>query len=81
MRILFLDEAIFSHTTGPSKAWSNTKDNLTVDEASFNMQPLALTMAVSIDRGVDHFDICKRSVRNEEFVNFLKDLRLLNGCQ
>ncbi len=58
MRILFLDEAIFSHTTGPTKAWSNRNETLNVDESRFNMKPLALLMAVSVDRGIDHFHLC-----------------------
>lgn len=69
---MFLDEAIFSFSTGPARAWSCNNETIEVDEATFNMKSQALIMAVSEDRGVDHFQIYPRSVANPEFVQFLE---------
>jgi hypothetical protein len=74
-RIMFLDEAIFSHTTGPSRAWAHKNDKIDIDESLFNMRTRALIMAVSIDKGVDSYRIHLRSIKNEEFIAFLKILR------
>ena len=78
MRILFLDEAIFSHSTGPTKAWAHPNEVVEIDEASFNMKTQALLMAVSIDKGVDHFRLFPRSVSTPEFVEFLEELSKYN---
>lgn len=81
VRILFLDEAIFSFRTGPSRAWASNNETIEVDEASFNGQTQALIMAVSVDRGVDHFKIVPRSVTTREYLAFLEELRQRNGDQ
>ena len=57
MRIVFLDEAIFSHTTGPARLWAHSNQVVEVDEAAFNMKTQALIMAVSVDKGVNHYRV------------------------
>lgn len=79
MRIVFLDEAIFSHTTGPARSWAHSNQVVEVDEAAFNMKTQALIMAVSVDKGVDHFRVYPRSVATAQFVEFLEELAASNG--
>lgn len=81
MRIVFLDEAIFSHSTGPTRAWSANNETIEVDEANFNMKTQALLMVVSEDRGVDHFRLYPRSVANAEYAQFLEELQEINAHQ
>jgi len=50
-----------------------------IDEAAFNMKTQALIMAVSQDKGVDHFRLYPRSVTTTEFIQFLEELSESNG--
>lgn len=77
-RVVFLDEAVFSPATGPTRAWAHNNQVLTVDESAFNMKTQALIMAVSADRGVDHFRLYPRSVQTHHFLEFLEELALTN---
>ena len=79
LRIVYLDEAIFSHSTGPARAWAHRNEVIEVDEARFNMKTQALIMAVSPDRGVDHFRLYPRSVATHQFLEFLEELSAANG--
>lgn len=80
-RLVFLDEAIFSQSTGPARAWASNNEVIEVDEACFNGQTQALIMAVSEDRGVDHFRILPRSLDTEKFIESLRELRAMNEGQ
>ena len=42
------------------------------------MKTLALIMAVSIDKGVDHFKLYPRSVCTDQFIEFLEELQAAN---
>jgi hypothetical protein len=50
-----------------------------MDEASFIMKTQALIMAVSADKGIDHYRIHSRSISTNIFVEFLEELSGLNG--
>ena len=73
-RVVFLDEAIFSQSTGPARSWAHKNEVVEVDEARFNMKTQALIMAVSTDKGVEHFRLYHRSVKTTEFIEFLEEL-------
>lgn len=81
IRVVFLDEAIFSQSTGPARAWASNNEVIEVDESCFNGKTQALIMAVSEDRGVDHFRIVPRSMDTQKFILFLQELSEKNEGQ
>ena len=75
-RILFLDEEIFSFNTFQGKAWSPLKSNIKVTERQCAVKTHALLASINIDGSMDLFDIMPRSIRNDDFSNYLKQLRM-----
>ncbi len=78
MRVIFIDETIFSFSTYQAKAWYHRNVNIEASEKLYNMKTLALIAGVSTDRGVDHFAVHPRSITRREFILFLEDLALQN---
>lgn len=75
VRIFFLDEAIFSFNTMVGKAWAHKNFNVTVTEKQVGIKAHALIAAVSAANGLEHFKIVPRSVKDDDFNQFLRELR------
>jgi len=62
MRLLFIDEAVFSFNTFNSKAWSSSKESIIVKEEKLRIKSQALIAAISEDCGLESYLIHPRSI-------------------
>ncbi len=57
VRVIFVDEAVFTFNTFQSRAWAPKKRNIEVLEKLHSYKAQSLIAGVSIDQGMDHFAI------------------------
>ena len=72
--LLYLDEAIFSFNTLTRRAWSSKHQPVEVNEELLSMPCLALLAVADAKGSIPLFRIYRRSVRQDDFVEFLDDL-------
>ena len=78
-RIIYLDETMFTRKTVADTEWALPGQNMTVDLKLLDEPTLALLSGVSKERGQEHFRIFARSVTTAKFIEWLEELRALNG--
>ena len=61
MKLIFIDEAVFSFNTFKSKAWSKANESIIVKEANLRVKSQAFIAAISEDGGLESFMIHPRS--------------------
>jgi hypothetical protein len=71
LKIIYVDEAMFTFKTMPAKTWSAPYNNLKIVESQFRMKSQALVCGISEEDGVEHFDIHRRSITVVEFKQFV----------
>ena len=76
-KILYVDEAIFSPVTMLKWTWSLPNDNVKVTDLRKKVKTQAIVAGISTDKGLESFLIKERSIKNKEFIEFLKQLREL----
>lgn len=74
LKVIYVDEAVFTFNTFERKAWSNRGTTITVPEKSLSLGTYAITTAVSRQGGLELSTTCKRSVTREQFVDFVEAL-------
>ncbi|MAJ97176.1 MAG: hypothetical protein CMI56_00990 [Parcubacteria group bacterium] len=74
-RMVYADETMFTRKTCPDKEWTRKKENMTVDMAKLAEPTLALLAGISLDKGVEHFQVFNLSVNVEKFQEWLTGLR------
>jgi transposase len=80
MKLLFLDEAVFSFNTFNTNALSPIYKSLIVKEAKLRIKAQAFIAAISEDQGLESFMIHTRSISSQQFIQFLEQLsRKFNG--
>jgi len=62
MRLLFIDEAVFSFNTFNSKAWSSSKESIIVKEEKLRIKSQAFIAAISEESGLESYLIHPRSI-------------------
>lgn len=65
MKILYIDEAVFSFNTMKSKAWSQAYSSIEVHESKMRMKAQAIVAAISEDVGFEHYLTNIRSISSE----------------
>ena len=53
MKLLFIDEGVFSFNTFNSKAWSSSNSHIIVKEANLRIKSQAFIAAISEDGGLE----------------------------
>jgi DNA/RNA-binding domain of Phe-tRNA-synthetase-like protein len=66
-----VDEAVFSFKTFKTNAWSSAYSNLTIDNSRIRLAAQALIAGISEDTGLEHYLINKRSIKAEEFKQYI----------
>ena len=61
MKLLFVDEAVFSFNTFNSKTWSSSNNHIIVKEANLTIKSQAFIAAISEDGGLESYMIHSRS--------------------
>ena len=74
MKVVFLDEAVFTFNTFNTKAWSSKYTSIKVKDSSMRVKTQALIAAISEDVGLDHYLIHPKSISAEQFITFLEQL-------
>ena len=72
MKLMFIDEAVFSFNTFKSKAWSSGNENIIVKEEKLRVKSQAFVAAISEDRGLESYMLHPRSFNQEQFITFLE---------
>ena len=75
-KIVFLDEAIFTHNTMFKKAWSSPYASIQIFEQSLKVKTHALISAISEDVGLEACAIHPKSIKAEQFIAFLEQLSI-----
>ena len=73
--MIYADETMFTRATVTRTEYSCKHDNITVDQHKLNEPTLALIMGVSLEGGVEHWKLFKRSVNSEKFCAYMQELR------
>jgi hypothetical protein len=77
-KIIFLDETVFTFSTFRSKAWSTHHNRIKVVDSELKIQTQAMISAISADCGLEGYYIHSRSIKTEQFVDFVKELSQKN---
>ena len=72
MKLVFLDEAVFTFNTFNTKAWSSFYNSITVDENKLKVKTQAIISAISEDVGLEAYVIHPSSIKAKEFIQFLE---------
>ena len=78
-RIVYLDETCFTRKTVQDTEWALPKQNLAIEVKMLDEPTLALLSGISKECGQEHFKIFEKSVTTQKFVEYLEELRHLNG--
>ena len=78
-RIIYLDETCFTRKTVQDTEWALPKQNLAIEVKMLDEPTLALLSGISKECGQEHFKIFEKSVTTQKFVEYLEELRHLNG--
>ena len=73
-RIIYVDEAVFTTATLPSKAFALKGQNIELDEKLVSLPALAVVAGVSSEKGLEAFYTHKRSIDSDSFIQFLISL-------
>ena len=73
-KIIFLDETVFTFSTFSSKAWSAHRDRVKVVDSDLKIETMAMVSAISAESGLEGFMLHPRSIKTEQFVDFVKEL-------
>lgn len=74
LKIVFLDEAVFTFNTFKTKAWSNRRSSFRVMESAIKVKTNALLAAISAESGLEDYLIHPKSIKAEQFIMFLERL-------
>ena len=74
MKIVYVDEAVFTFNTFRSKAWSQKNTSIRVQESAIKVKTMALIAAISENGGLEAYSLHPKSIKTEEFVAFVEKL-------
>ena len=76
--MIYLDEILFTYNTRPRYEYCLPGENLKVDQVKISEPALALLMAISETKGVEHKLINQKSITKVEYATFCRELRKKN---
>ena len=80
--VIFLDEVLLSGKHFKRNAWMGRGSNAVVTRTTtLDEGCVALLAAISRERGIISFTFRKKSIKQDDFISFLHDLRLCSGNQ
>ena len=63
MKIIFIDEAVFTFNTFMTKAWSSAYTSISVREGDIKVKAQAIVAGISLDKGLEHFLLSLKSIK------------------
>lgn len=74
MKVVFLDEAVFTFNTFKTKSWASSYSSIKVNDYAIKVKTQALICAISEDQGLEAYAIHPKSIKTEEFIKFIEQL-------
>lgn len=74
-KLIFVDEAVFSPVTMLQKSWSLPNDNTKIIDLRTKVKTQAIIAGISSDKGLEHYLIRDRAIANEDFIDFITQIR------
>ena len=81
VKIVFVDEAIFSPQTSLAKSWSAKGTNIEQLDMRHKIKTTAYVAGISEECGLETYLLEPQSINQDSFVKFLKKLRKVNKDQ
>ena len=78
-KIVYSDQICFTKLSFPSTEWSAAKTNVAVDQKEIYTGYSAAMVTVSVEDGVELYDIQDEPFKAGDVISHLKDLRAYNG--
>ena len=75
LKIVFVDEVLFTKSTVQTRDFSRKGTNIEVNSNVTYMKPLSVVASISTDAKVEHLLIHKGSTNQQLFIKFLRQLR------
>ena len=73
--IIYADEVMFTVRTLPQKAWSAVNMPFAMDLKQVSPKSVAVIASISLNRGVELYNMHPRSINTPKFLVFIEDLR------
>ena len=77
-RVIYVDECIFSSKTQLKRSWSNKHESISYHDQRRSIETMALLAGISEEQGLEHYMIKSRVISSDDFIEFLKVLRINN---
>jgi hypothetical protein len=72
VKFISADEAVFTFHTFTKKSWSGSYNNITVLDRKITVKTHAILAGISEDKGLEHYLVCLKSIKTEEYIQFLE---------
>ena len=79
IKIVYADEAVFTHSKLGKRAWSRRLENISVFEEKITVRTHAIVAGISEDKGLETYVIQPKSFKSESYIEFLQHLSEING--
>ena len=74
VKFISADEAVFTFHTFTKKSWSGSYNNITVLDRKITVKTHAILAGISEDKGLEHYLVCLKSIKTEEYIQFLEKI-------
>ena len=71
MKLVWIDEGVFTFNTFNTKAWSEKYSSIQVNDAYAKIKTVARIAAISEDCGLEGYSLHPRSISTQEFVDIV----------
>nr|AAB42034.1 42 kDa 'D,D35E' transposase [Oxytricha trifallax] len=75
IKFIHADEAVFTFNTFIQKSWYKRHSNIEVYDQKVKVQTMAILGGISEDAGLETYVIHPRSIKTEQYIKFLEQLR------
>jgi len=75
VKLIQADEAVFTFSTFSNKTWSGSYDNIRVFDRKITIKTHAIVAGISEDKGLEEYLVWPKSIKTEQYVNFLEKIR------
>jgi hypothetical protein len=76
VKFIQADEAVFTFSTFSNKTWSGSYDNIKVFDRKITIKTHAIVAGISEDKGLEEYLISPKSIKSQQYIEFLEKLRL-----
>ena len=76
IKFIHADEAVFTFNTFINKSWYKKYNNIEVYDQKIKVVTHAILAGISEDGGLESFIIHPRSIKREQYIEFLENIRL-----